>query len=95
MHDTTAPVALTDLLERLGASEMLMGYVKRQHIYRRVSWYSFERFVDKQGYRITLEDNNLYGRVRLERISTTPTPKMRLITRSDHAATFGSKRRAA
>jgi hypothetical protein len=95
MNDTAHPAALAETLEHLGLSEMLTGYIKRQDVTRRVSWHEFERFAQGLGYRVRLEHGNLYGRVGLERISTTPAAKLRLIVRSDHAAVHGSKRRAA
>lgn len=74
--DTTPDhlAALIETLERLGLSEMLTAYVARGRIVRRVSWHSFERFVQAHGYRIERENGNLYGQLRLAPAPTTPDP---------------------
>lgn len=90
--DDTAPAAIVDLLERLGVTEMLTSYVPRQHVIRRVSWTQFERFVQEQGYRVIREGGNLYGKIGLRPADPAPAPVVRIVTRSDVAAQYGSGR---
>lgn len=96
MNDTTQtpahPAELEAALVQLGLSDMLDGYVARARV--GVRYLSIERLAARHGYRIAHEDGNVYGRVRLEPISTAPTPRLRLVTRSDVAAVHGTRRAA-
>jgi hypothetical protein len=95
--DTTTDhhAALVNTLEHLGLSEMLTGYVPRAHVTRRVSWQEFTRFIEGQGYEIVKEGGNIYGRVGVRPAASSTAPKMRVVTRSDVAAVYGSRPRAA
>lgn len=90
------PSTLTATLERLGLTEMLGGYLPRQHVTRRVSWQEFTRFIESQGHEVVTERGNIYGKVGVRpAVPAAPVPALRVITRSDHAAAFGSRRRVA
>ncbi len=88
------PATLIDYLERLGLADLLNDYVDRSRVHAVVNVSSLEIAVQRWGYRIEREDANVYGRLRLVPAPTTPAPVMRLVTRSDHAAVYGSRRAA-
>lgn len=94
METTTHPAALTETLERMNLSDLLEGFVAPERV-RRWNFSAVERFVQAHGYSFKRRDNNVYGALMLERTVAAPSPKMRMITKSDHMATYGSKRRAA
>jgi hypothetical protein len=85
------PATLTATLAHYGLSEVLSGYIPRQHITRRVSWREFAAFVKSQGYEIVTEGGNIYGRVGVRPVQTAKAPVMRMVTRSDVAAQYGSR----
>jgi hypothetical protein len=89
---TPPPATLKATLEHYGLSEVLSGFIRRQHIVRRVSWREFVQFVESQGYEIVTEDSNIYGRVGIRPAQTAKAPVMRMVTRSDVAAVHGSRR---
>lgn len=88
------PAPLVETLERLGLQDLLVGYIDRTRV--GIQFVKLEQFAQRHGYQFDREFGNIYGRLRL--IPTPPSvqrPTIRLITRSDHAAVHGSKRRAA
>jgi hypothetical protein len=93
--ETEHPAALTDTLARFGLNHMLNGYVPRQHVTRRVSWQEFAHFVKGQGYEVMTEGGNVYGRVGVRpAVPTIPAPTLRIVTKNDVAAVYGSRRGA-
>ncbi len=85
------PAPLTERLERMGLSDLLETFVAPERV-RRWGFLSVERFAASYGYTFKREHGNLYGKLMLVPISTAPAPALRVITRSDHAAVYGSRR---
>jgi hypothetical protein len=89
------PTTLTATLAHLGLTEVLTGFIPRQHVSRRVSWREFTRFVEGQGYTVVTERGDIYGRVGVRPAApAAPAPLLRVVTRSDVAAVYGSRRGA-
>lgn len=89
------PATRTATLESIGLSAILTSYIPRQHVTRRVSWQEFVRFVEGQSYEVVTERGNIYGRISIRPAApTAAAPRLRVITRSDHAAVHGSWRLA-
>ncbi len=90
----THPTALETALATIGLADLLgPDFIARRRIgvrYREIAA-AAARF----GYGFRHEFGNVYGALKLEPVDPTPAPVLRLITRSDHAAVHGSKRRAA
>jgi hypothetical protein len=93
MQDTTHPAELTATLARMGLADALDGYIAPKRV-RRWGFLSVERFAASHGYAFERRGGNLYGALRLVPAVAAPAPKMRVITRSDHAAVHGSRRAA-
>jgi len=93
MNDTAHPAELTETLERMGLSDLLTGFVAPERV-RRWGFLSVERFVESHGYSFERREGNIHGALRLVRTVAAPVPAMRIITRSDHAARYGSRRSA-
>lgn len=95
MDSTPAhPAELVETLSRMGIADILEGFVAPERV-RRWGFLAVERFVAAHGYEFRRRDNNIYGALRLVPATTTPAPALRLVTRSDVAAVYGSKRRVA
>jgi hypothetical protein len=95
MKDTTDhPAVLVETLERMGLSNVLTGYVAPERV-RRWGFLSVERFATSHGYAFARRDGNIYGALRLVPAVAASAPLMRLVTRSDVAAVYGSRPRAA
>ena len=96
MNDTATTHTLEPLrtaLETIDLADLLTGYVTRERVgvrYREIS-----RAAAPFGLEFKHEHGNVYGRLKLEPVDNTPAPVMRIVTRSDVAAVYGSKRRAA
>jgi hypothetical protein len=88
------PAALVETLERMGLSDLLEGYIAPERV-RRWGFLAVERFAASHGYAFAREHGNIYGKLHLTPAPTTPAPLMRLVTRSDVAAVYGSRPRAA
>lgn len=94
MHDITHPAPLADALESIGLADLLDGYIARERI--GVRYREIERAAQRFGYAFKHEDGNVYGRLQLAPIApAAPAPVVHLITRSDHAAVYGSRKRVA
>ena len=89
MNDITL---LKTALEQIGLADLLTGYVARERV--GVRYAEISRAAAPFGLEFRHRDGNVYGRVKLAPINTTPAPTLRLITRSDHAAVHGSRRAA-
>jgi hypothetical protein len=87
----STPATLTATLAHYGLFAALTGFIPRQQVTCRVSWREFAAFVKLQGYEIVTEGGNLYGKVGIRPVQTAKVPVMRLITRSDVAAVYGSR----
>ncbi len=88
----TLPETFSATLAHYGWTEALTGYIPRDQITSKVSWQDFARVANSFGYRIVTEAGNVYGKIGLRLPVTRPAPKLRVITRSDHAAVYGGKR---
>lgn len=88
------PTELTETLARMGLSDLLDGYVAPERV-RRWGFLSVERFAASHGYAFAREHGNIYGKLMLAPISTAPAPALRIVTKSDVAAVYGTRRRAA
>ena len=94
MQDTTPTLEpLRTALEQIGLEDLLTGYIARERV--GVRYQEISRAAEQFGLEFKHRDGNVYGALMLVPISTTPAPVMRMITRSDHAAVVGSKKRAA
>ncbi len=95
MNNTTTPnlEPLRNALTTIGLSDLLTGYVARERV--GVRYTEISRAAARFGYGFRHENGNVYGALKLEPVDLTPAPVLRLITRSDHAAVTGSRRRAA
>lgn len=87
------PSELTKALATIGLAHLLDNYVARPPVGTR--YLEIERAAAKSDLRFDYEHGNIYGRLCLVPATSTVAPKMRLITKNDHAAVFGSKRRVA
>lgn len=90
---TDVPAPIRQLLEQLDAPEMLTDYIPRARITRLVTWIDFSLFVREHGYRVDLEEGNVFGRIMLVPASAEPAPVLRIVTRNDVAAQYGSRAR--
>lgn len=93
MQDNTHPTALEQALATIGLSDLLTDFVAHERVGCRYT--EISRAAEKFGYGFKHEHGNVYGKLRLEPLDPTPTPVLWIITRSDVAAVYGSKRRAA
>ncbi len=91
----THPVTLIDYLARLGLGALLNGYVDRNRVHAVVNVSSLEIAVQRWGYRIDREGGNVYGCLRLVPDAPAAPLRLRIVTRSDHSAVYGTRRRAA
>ena len=89
MNDTTP---LKTALEQINLEDLLTGYVARERV--GVRYQEIARVAEQFDLEFKHEHGNVYGRLQLVPVSTTPAPALRLITRSDHAAQVSSKRAA-
>lgn len=95
MNDTTITLEpLRNALATIGLTDLLGdAYVDRRRV--GVRYGEISRVAARFGLEFKHRDGNVYGALKLEPVSTTPGPVLRIVTRSDHAAVHGSKRRAA
>lgn len=95
MHDTTDhPAPLVEALESIGLADLLDGFIARERV--GVRYRELGRAAQRFGYTFRHEGGNVYGRLWLVSIApAAPAPVVRLITRSDHAAVYGSRKRVA
>ena len=84
---------VSTLLEQINASDALTDYIDPKRLTRRVSFIDLELFLAKHGYKIERRDGNVYGFMMIVPAAPVAAPTLRLITRSDHAAVFGSRAR--
>ena len=93
MDDTTEhPAELTATLAHMGLRDVLEGYIAPERV-RRGGFLAVESFAAKHGYGFNREHGNIYGRLHLvPTAAATPAPVLRLVTRSDVAAVYGSHR---
>lgn len=103
MNDTTPtqpPAELTAALGHLGLTDLLDGYIDPKRVRAR-GYHGVEFLARRNGYTLKHEGGNIYGKLKLEPISlklepisTAPSPHLRIVTRSDVAAVHGSRRAA-
>lgn len=93
MHDTTAPEAFIATLEHLGIADALQGYIAPERV-RRWGCLEVEAFAQEHGYCFARENGNLYGKLMLVPVEATaaPAPVLRVVTRSDVAAVYPSRK---
>lgn len=95
-NSTTHPAELVEHLERMGLADVLDGYVAPERV-RRWGFLKLEQYALEHAYHFDREFGNIYGKLMLVPIPPAPLKPaiIRLITRSDHAAVHGGRRRAA
>ncbi len=84
---------VSTLLEQINASDALTDYIDPKRLTRRVSFIDLELFLAEHGYKIERQDGNVYGFMMIVKTDPQAMPAFRLITRSDHAAVYGSRGR--
>jgi len=92
-HTSKHPAELETALANIGLADLLDDYIARARV--GVRFLEIERAAAKFGYEFRREHGNIYGRLWLVPTTTTPTPVMRLVTRSDVAAVHGGRRQRA
>ena len=93
MNNTTPDTEpLRTALEQINLADLLTGYVDQRRV--GVRYQEISRAAAQFGLTFAHEHGNLYGRLQLGPVSTTPAPTLRMITRSDHAAVHGTWRSA-
>lgn len=94
MDSTVHPAELEVALASIDLGDLLEGFIARERV--GVRYRELERAAQRFGYAFKHEHGNAYGRLWLvPSAPVTPAPVMRLITRSDHAAVYGSRKRVA
>ncbi len=94
MQYTPTPETFLATLERMGLADLLETFIAPERVHR-WGFNDVETFAAENGYRFVREGNNVYGALQLvPAVPAAPAPVLRVITRSDHAAVYGTRRAA-
>ena len=94
MNDSTKPETFAETLACMDLADLLETFIEPERV-RHWGFLEVERFAAEHGYVFVRESNNVYGALMLVLAgAAAPAPVLRIITRSDHAAVYGTRRAA-